>query len=68
MPKSKVIGQTVHKLEGKQTNGRTDATKRIISTASRSIIRQYLQAYHLLSTTGQSTAVGDASDVVIQVK
>jgi len=38
MPKFKVKGQTVQTGECPQTNGRTDATKRIIAPATRSII------------------------------
>ncbi len=43
MPKIKVKGQTIqageHRQTDRQTNGQTDATKRIISPASRSIIK-----------------------------
>jgi len=48
MPKIKVKGQTVQTGERPQTNGRThthtDATKRIISPATRSIITTTMQA------------------------
>ncbi len=51
MPKIKVVGQTVQKLERKQTHkqtdGRTDATKRIISLASRSIITEMCRKHEM---------------------